>query len=501
MLTMTSSSISQGPVAVIDIGSNSVRLVAYDRLSRAPVPMFNEKSLCGLGREVAVTGLLPADGLVQARDALKRFRVLCDLMKIERLFVLATAAARRATNGPDFIAEVETILGEPVSILSGTEEARLAALGVTAGLHRPNGLAGDLGGGSLELIDVEDGVLGQGVSLELGGLSLRDAAGKSLKKAAKIVSDTLAGVPNLDRVRGRDIFAIGGTWRAIARLHMAKTGYALNVLHGYTANAKAIAEFCRDLQKVDVDTLPAIGEIARERRPLLAYGALVLEELITRTGAARFVVSTSGVREGVLFSQLPTGIQRQDPLLVGARAFSDLHARAPAHTDELIAWTDAFALEAFPDETEATRRIRHAACLVSEVAWRANPDYRAEEAARVVAYAALPAIDHRERAFLASVQHARYEGLTENIMPPLRALLSLKETDDARALGCLIRIASNISAGQPGVLARTPIRVENGRLVQFLPTAFADLSNERLVGRLKQAAKMLGLGHEVRIVE
>jgi exopolyphosphatase/guanosine-5'-triphosphate,3'-diphosphate pyrophosphatase len=498
---MSVTSISQGPVAVIDIGSNSVRLVAYDRLSRAPVPMFNEKSLCGLGREVAVTGLLPEDGLVQARDALKRFRVLCDLMKIERLFVLATAAARRASNGPAFIAEVETILGEPVSIISGTEEARLAALGVTAGLHRPNGLAGDLGGGSLELIDVEDGVLGQGVSLELGGLSLRDAAGKSLKRAAKIVSDTLSTVPNLDRVRGRDIFAIGGTWRAIARLHMARTGYSLNVLHGYTASARSIADFCRDIQKVDVDTLPAIGEIARERRPLLAYGALVLEDLIMRSGAARFVVSTSGVREGVLFSQLPTGMQRQDPLLVGARAFSDLHARAPAHTDELIAWTDDFTRSAFPDEDEGTRRIRHAACLVSEVAWRANPDYRAEEAARVVAYAALPAIDHRERAFLASVQHARYEGLTENVVPPLRALLSPRETDEARALGCLIRVAYNISAGQPGVLGRAPIRVENGRLVQFLPPAFADLSNERLVGRLKQTAKMLGLGHEVRIVE
>lgn len=490
---------SQGPVAVIDIGSNSVRLVAYDRLSRAPVPMFNEKSLCGLGRDIAVTGLLPQDGLDQAREALKRFRVLCNLMRVERLFVLATAAARRASNGPVFIAEVEAILGEPVSILAGNEEARLAALGVISGLYRPNGLAGDLGGGSLELIDVRDGVLGQGVSLELGGLTLRDAAGKSLKKATKIVTEILDTVPDLTSVTGRDIFAIGGTWRAIARLHMAKSGYPLNVLHGYTASAGAIAEFCRDLQKVDVDTLPAIGEIARERRPLLAYGALVLEELIRRSGAARFVVSTSGVREGVLYSQLPAGIQRQDPLLVGAQSLNDLHARAPGHVEELIDWVDEFARSADPEGNGAARRLRHAACLVSEVAWRANPDYRAEEAARVVAYAALTAIDHRERAFLAGVQHARYEGLTENTVPPLRALLSLRDIDEARALGCLIRVAYNISAGQPGVLPQAPVRMENGKLVLSLPSAFADLSNERLVGRLKQAARMHGAGHEVRI--
>lgn len=492
-------SLTQGPVAVIDIGSNSVRLVAYDRLTRAPVPMFNEKSLCGLGRQVAVTGLLPQDGIDEAREALKRFRVLCDLMRVEKRFVLATAAARRAANGPAFIAEVEAILGEKVALLSGGEEARLAALGVVAGLNRPNGLVGDLGGGSLELIDVEDGALGQGASLELGGLALRDASGKSLKRAAKIVSDALDGVAGLARARGRDIFAIGGTWRAVARLHMAKTGYPLNVLHGYTAPARAIAEFCRDLQRADIDQLPAIGEIARERRPLLPYGAAVLEQVILRADAARFVVSTSGVREGVLYSQLPAVAQALDPLIVAARALSDLHARAPEHADELIAWTDAFAKSGLPEETPEERRIRHAACLVAEVAWRANPDYRAEEAARIVAHAALPAIDHRERAFLASVQHARYEGLTETVQPPLRSLMSLAEVDRARALGCLLRVAFNISAGQPGALPHAPIRVQGGKLVQSLPRRLANLSNERLAGRIKQAARMLGLGFEIAV--
>lgn len=487
------------PVAVIDIGSNSVRLVAYDQLSRAPVPVFNEKSLCGLGRAVALTGLLPADGLVQALAALKRFRVLCDLMKVERLFVLATAAVRRATNGPAFIAEVRDILREDVQILSGAEEARLAACGVLSGLHEPDGLAGDLGGGSLELIDVRNGLIGEGVSLELGGLALRDAADKSLKRAGRIVAEALGDIAVIRQAKGRDIIAIGGTWRAIARLHMAKIGYPLNVLHGYVADAKPMIEFCRDIQKVDVETMPAISEISRERRPLLAYGALVLEQLLLQSEAARFVVSTSGVREGILHAELPPAVQADDPLLIGARALSVLHARAAGHDDELIAWTDAFARSAWPDESAARRRIRHTACLVSEVAWRANPDYRAEEAARVIAYAALPAINHQERAFLASVQHARYEGLTENIVPPLRSLLSLSEVDEARALGCLIRVAYNISAGQPGVLPHTPISVRGGRIIQHLPARYADLSNERLVGRLKQTAKMLDLGFAVEV--
>ena len=496
---MLSASLAEGPIAVIDIGSNSVRLVAYDRLSRAPVPMFNEKSLCGLGRDVAVTGLLPEDGLVQAYAALKRFRVLCDLMKIKKLFVLATAAARRATNGPAFIETVRLILRADVSILSGQEEARLAAGGVLAGLHKPDGLAGDLGGGSLELIDIQGGALGQGVSLELGGLALRDASGKSLKRATKIVMDALQSVPAIAEAKGRNIYAIGGTWRAIARLHMAKIGYPLNVLHGYCVDAAVMIEFCKEIQKADIDTLPAISEIARERRPLLSYGALVLEHLLRLSGAAHFVVSASGVREGILHAQLPHAIVTLDPLIVGAHALSDLHARAPAHAAELIHWTDQFAATAWPHETPEQRRIRHAACLVSEVAWRANPDYRAEEASRVVAFAALSAIDHRERAFLASVQHARYEGLTENSTPPLRELLSLADIDAARALGCLIRVAYNISAGQPGILPFTPITVEGDKIVQVLPLRYADLSNERLIGRLKQTAKMLALSYLIRI--
>ncbi len=496
---MVIQSLSRAPVGVIDIGSNSVRLVAYDRLSRSPTPMFNEKSLCGLGREVAVTGLLPADGLVQAREAIRRYKVLCALMKVERLFVLATAAARRASNGPAFIEETEAILGQKVSMLPGVEEARLAALGVVAGLHRPCGLVGDLGGGSLELIDIDGGALGEGVSLELGGLALRDSSGRDLKKAAGIVSRAFRQYPRIGKAGGGHLFAIGGTWRAIARLHMAQTHYPLNVLHQYAVPAAAIIAFCRQLKKADVETLPAIQEIAKERRPLLVYGALVLEMLLEHAQIERFVISTSGVREGVLYSQLPAAMRMQDPLVVGARALSDLHARDPAHADELIAWTDGFAASLPRGESEAQRRLRHAACLVSEVAWRTNPDYRAEEAARVVAYAALNAITHEERAFLASVQYARYEGPNENAVPPLRMLLSPARVEEARALGCLIRIAYNISAGQPGVLARTPILMEEGVLKLRLPQRFADLSNERLAGRLRQTAKTLGCAYAVEV--
>src|SRR5439155_26234879 len=136
------------PIAVIDIGSNSVRLVIYEGLTRSPTPIFNEKVLAGLGREVQSTGLLVADAVDKALDALKRFRTLCDLVGVRRLWCVATAACREARNGRAFIAAAERVCRTRIEILSGPREARLSALGIVSGVYGPDGIVGDLGGGS-----------------------------------------------------------------------------------------------------------------------------------------------------------------------------------------------------------------------------------------------------------------------------------------------------------------------------------------------------------------
>lgn len=175
------------PVAVIDIGSNSVRLVAYEGLTRSPTPIFNEKVLAGLGREVQTTGLLAADAVEKALAALRRFRALCDRMEVAQLWAIATAACRDAKNGKAFVAEAESICGTKIDILSGKREAELAALGVVSGFHKPDGIVGDLGGGSLELTEVQGHRVKTGLTLPLGGLALQDISSKSIKKAEKIV--------------------------------------------------------------------------------------------------------------------------------------------------------------------------------------------------------------------------------------------------------------------------------------------------------------------------
>ena len=200
------------PVAIVDIGSNSVRLVAYDTLDRSPTPSFNEKALCALGHGVVSTGKLSKGAIVKALAALRRFRVLIELMGVEDVHVIATAAARDAANGPEFLrAAREALGGLEVKLLSGQREATLSAFGVLSGIHDPDGVVGDLGGGSLELIDVKGGVAGEGISLPLGGLALMDASQRSPKAAAKIARDALAGCRNLDALQGRTFYAVGGT--------------------------------------------------------------------------------------------------------------------------------------------------------------------------------------------------------------------------------------------------------------------------------------------------
>ena len=288
------------PVAVIDIGSNSVRLVVYEGLTRSPTPIFNEKVLCGLGREVQSTGLLAAEAVEKALAALRRFRVLCDQIEVPQVLVIATAACRDATNGRAFIAEAERVCQIKIELASGKREAELSALGVVSGFHRPDGIVGDLGGGSLELTDIHGHRVKPGVTLPLGGLALQDISSRSIKKAEKIVRTALGTAKLLTAGKGRSFYAIGGTWRALARLHMRQTGYPLHVMHGYVIPADEALDFSNLVRRVDPETLSQIEVVDDARRPLLAYAALVLEQVIARARPNNVVISALGVREGLL---------------------------------------------------------------------------------------------------------------------------------------------------------------------------------------------------------
>jgi exopolyphosphatase/guanosine-5'-triphosphate,3'-diphosphate pyrophosphatase len=480
------------PLAIVDIGSNSVRLVAYETLCRAPRPIFNEKALCALADGVASTGRLQQAGIGKALAALRRFRVLGDILGVGEMHVLATAAARDALNGSEFLAAASDAIGAPITLLSGAREAELSALGVVSGIEKPDGVVGDLGGGSLELIDVKGGQLGTGTTLPLGGLSLMDASKRSPRAAAKVAREALADAHVLDRVAGRTFYAVGGTWRALAKLHMSQRNYPLSVIHAYTIPARDAADFAGLVERVDTETLVSIESVNAARRPLLAYGAVVLDEIIRRATPAQIVICTTGVREGLLYELLGPDQRRQDPLITAAADIDSLFSRSPGHGEDLFDWSDVFMRSTHLEESVEERRLRHAACLLADVNWRAHPDYRSEESLNLVENVAFLGVDHPGRAFLALTAAYRYQGVDQDVSPQLRTLVSARMLDKARILAAAMRVGNLVSAAMAGVLPRTPLVCVKAKLVLTLPAELGNLSSERLQNRLKQLARLIG---------
>ena len=490
----------RAPVAVVDIGSNSVRLIVYDNASRAPAPVYNEKVLCGLGRSIATSGKLAPEGVSRALRALRRFRALIDQLEVTRVEVIATAAAREAENGPEFIAKAERVLGRKVTVLSGTMEAELAALGIIAGVYAADGFVGDLGGGSLELIDVRGGRLSDAITMPLGGLRLIDASEGNLKKAREIVDAEFAKVDWLEKGRGRDFYAVGGTWRAIARLHMAQTNYPLSVMHNYRISAEEALKFAALLDHQSQGSLAGIRDLSSARRETVPYGALVLERLIKQMKPRAVVVSVLGIREGLLYSLLSEEEREKDPLLEACANLAKQRSRSVENAYELCDWTDTLFRAPGPVETPEQTRLRHAACLLSDIGWRAHPDYRGAQSLNLVAHGDFVGVDHPGRAFLALTAYYRNEGIVKDDLSQKLVELVDKDTlKRARILGAAFRAGHMVAAAMPGVLPHTPLSYEGNRLIWQLPEPYANLEGERVERRFKALANLVDREPEIRV--
>ncbi len=486
------------PVAVVDIGSNSVRLVVYDGLRRSPTPIFNEKILCGLGKGLAITGKLDASAVVRATAALRRFRALVKQIGCHEVFAVATAAARDAKNGDEFIDAAEKALGYSINVLSGKDEARYAALGVIAGIPDANGVVGDLGGGSLELIDVRDGKLFDGVTLPLGPLRLIDTSGDNMARARQQVDEYLADTKVLQALKGRTFYAVGGTWRNLARVHLSHNGYPLHVLHQYSMTgqqAQSIASFVAGLSSA---ALNEMKDVSSSRSATMPYGSMVLERLMEFGKPRDVVCSVYGVREGFLYAKLPRKKANLDALLASCWDFARRYARSPQHELELCDWTDQLFGSGLIPETLAEKRLRHAACLLADIGWRAHPDYRADRSLGMISQAAFVGIDHPGRVFLALTIFYRYEG--EVMKDDLTRLISEEEMERAHLLSSIFRLAYILSAAMPGMLPRIGLTLESSKILTLnLPAKLKDLMGERIEKRLSSLAFEMGRTPKVKI--
>lgn len=489
-----------GPVAVVDIGSNSVRLVIYERRARTPTMLFNEKLLAGLGRGVAATGRMAEDSVNLALGELARFKALIEHTGCQDLYIVATAAARDAENGQEFVRQVESSLEAPVRILDGGEEAYYSALGVIAGFWQPRGIVGDMGGGSLELVEIADKEPGVGATFPLGGLRLSEEADGKIAKAQKIAEAALKGYDWPDLAPGeRTFYAVGGTWRSLGRLHLIQNNYPLHVMHNYEISAEEAIEFCRKIAVPNLDGVDQADVVSKQRRPLVPIGAVVLEQVLIAMKAERLVFSATGVREGLLHEKLPPEMQEHDPVIEAARELCTLRARSPDHAEELIDWTDALFRELQIEETANETRLRHAACLLSDIGWRAHPDYRAEQSLNIISNASFVGLDHASRAYLAAAVFYRHEGLREGALSPvIRHLFTDRLRIRAKVLGATLRVASLLSASMAGMLPKVGIAKTKGGLALDLGKELAVLDGERLRKRASQLGKVIETDVEVR---
>lgn len=493
------------PISVVDIGSNSVRLVVYEGLSRAPSMLFNEKVLCGLGKGLASTGRMDEAGMVRALAALKRFRALSEQARVSEMHVLATAAAREAENGAAFIEDAEAILGCRINVLTGEQEARLSALGIIAGYYKPDGIAGDLGGGSLELVDVHGGCHSGGQTLPLGGLRLAELSGNSVSKARTIARRHLKKSPVLKGGAGRTFYAVGGTWRNIAKLHMEVSDYPLHMMQAYEIDAAPAIKFLGDVAAMKPPQIDAIRGISRNRRALLPYGAVALQETLVAMKAARVSFSALGVREGYLYSLLGRNEANRDPLLTAAGELAILRARSPEHARELAAWTGRMFPVFGVIESEEDARYRQAACLLADISWRAHPDYRGLQALNIIAHGTFTGISHGGRVYIALANYFRFEGLNDDgVSSRLAAIAGPKYIGYAKLLGGMLRVVYLFSASMPGIvpqLAFAPAGpADTGAdIVLLVPRSSEALVGERLEGRLQQLGKLTGKRLAIRL--
>jgi len=475
---------------VIDIGSNSVRLVVYRTGTRAPAMLFNEKVMAGLGGALADGNMLDKGAMDMALSALASFALVARAMGVTQPRAVATAATRQAANGAAFVARVEAETGLKIDIIDGETEARGSAYGVIAGIPAADGIVGDLGGGSLELVRVQGGEPGKRASVPVGSLKLVAARADGHKALDQLIEGALDAFDWLLEGEGLPFYAVGGSWRALAHLDMALANHPLPVIQQYTMAPDAPARLAHALQGLGPKALKAIPNVAKDRVPALPGAAALLGEVVRRIGASAIVTSSYGLREGLLYLELPPAVRAMDPLLAAAEAEAARSGRFAETGPVLARWIAPL----FADDLPPLVRIRAAAAILSDIGWSANPDFRAARAVDAALHGPWVGITLPERAILASALHACFGGDEAELDGARwRDLTHGADLARARAWGLALRLGQKLGGGAAEPLERARLERTGDVLRLALPADLLALMAPAVRRRLKALAEAMGL--------
>lgn len=469
-----------GRLGIIDIGSNSIRMVIYDQQKRSPVPIYNEKVMCALGKGLAVTGVLNPEGVDMAKNALRRFLALGRNMEITSLYVMATAAVRDAKDGAAFARYLEETYDIRVDIISGQQEARLGAYGVCASMYNPQGITGDLGGGSLELVRVNNGQTEDHASVLLGSLRMIDETRGDPGKLRKLIDKRFQELNWLEGQKIQNFYAIGGSFRALGKMHMTLSKYPLHILHEYKVDTREFLSFVQDIADMPVEKIEKLPGAAAKRAPALPGAAMVFEYIINSTKPGSIVFSGSGIREGYLYEMLSPYIRNQDGLLASCVEFATRSGRTTAYANELFTWM--FPL--LEKESERERRLRLAFCLLCDIALHIHPEYRAQWAFERIQFSSLNGFSHRERVKLALALYHRYQFKCKEDWPVLE-LLRNGDRQWAKLVGTLANLAYHISGSIAGSLHNTAFSINAKQVNLKVSVNMQDILGEAVRRRIE----------------
>ena len=448
---------------------------------RIPTPIFNEKVIAGLGSNTDRYGPLPVRAREMTLAALRRFKLLIEHMKVKQTHVVATAAIRDAADGPEFVRDLKRI-GLDCNILSAEEEARLAGRGVLSGIPEADGVVGDLGGGSLELVEVGGSIDGPSVSLPLG--VLRVEASQSGEKAARKIMKAALKESGLRGVgRDRCFYMVGGSWRALARIDMIATDFPLPITHQYRMKPARAGEL-RRLAKTNDPSVMAVVDAARLASSPVA--AMLLDVIVDELEPSQLIVSTYGIREGLLYSKLKPRERALDPLIEEARDAGGGEHRFGQHGDLLDEW-----IAPLFDDGPAMRRLRLASCLLADVAWQANPGFRADRGIEMALHGNWVAVTPPGRVIMAQALSANF-GRDRLPDPRVTDLCKGDHMTRAHCWGLAMRLGQRLSGGVGSVLRETRLEPVDGAIQLRVPRHQEALIGDAVERRLARLAESFG---------
>lgn len=496
-------------VGVVDIGSNSVRLVIYEVFGSHFTEIYNEKILAGLGRALKSTGKLSEEGKELTLQALSRFTRIAKARGLPPLIFGATAALREAEDAPHFLRKIKSETGLEIEPISGDEEARLSAMGLISMHPRASGLAGDLGGASLELVHIKKGekeaTVGKCQSLPLGpfdlmGGDLTNMTVEIIRKAKEAIGEHLSDHRGLlNKGKGKPLYLIGGAWRNLASIHQARSGYPLRTLQAYSLSPKEAVKHARWAYGQGRDAVFNWPGMRSRRAETLPYSAILLEILIDKVKPNEVVISQAGLREGLVQNAIPDTQRQRDPLFDGCRAFAKGSLQTANFGRPLIRFIEPVksllpVVFNGPDD----ERIFESACLMAGIGKDLHPDYRAEAIFAAVLYAPVAGLYHAERVFLALCLFRTYTASREVPTPDIPdALLTPEQQEVAGMVGAAIRLGIVATGGSSELLDCFKLAQKEGVLTLSVEPKEKALMTEQVEFRLKKLASKLGVEYAV----